>query len=555
MKDHVSLTMRPPDQVMRLARLGSFHPTRLSFMRQLLRRFAREDWRVERTLWNIDSNGVGRATYRAVGPERTYTLVAFAHDLPDHLRSDRVIAEAWDATFTLMDGEPTPEDLDRLQANVPLQEAGRMTGRELTLSRANRSVRLFSHVVERLADGEQPDADMLADVGYLMRTTAVYGSGKFGLSDRAAVAARPELAAPFQAEMLTVWLIRAFTVDIAEHLASARNPDAARLAPALRRSIGVGNSTGLGMAPFLLTHPVLINNWIAAREEALARVRERSVTPDDFSGLRRLVGRAILNANVWQSDHPLQQEKLIDLRTDLGRLATHLDGAATSDMPTWDALWTWAEDALKPEGQEQLLALLLEQYGDLIDDLADMMSADESTCFPIDGSRTVGAIRRQIEQAYQWALTTDWSNPDAQARLWYVSAEKLEPRLAERTDEPLEPYEQPLAPGREIAAMYDALQGVPDDQPIARVLYAKPQLRYAARRLQQVAAHPYGEIRDNTISAKMLPIDLLRAKLSFFGATRFDPRSDRWVRITMFQGAPYPDEPEHWGQDDWMLPS
>ena len=73
--------------------------------------------------------------------------------------------------------------------------------------------------------------------------------------------------------------------------------------------------------------------------------------------------------------------------------------------------------------------------------------------------------------------------------------------------------------------------------------------------LQQVAAHPFAEIRDNTIAADMLPIDLLRAKLSFFGATRFDPRSDRWVRITMFQGAPYPDEPDLWGQDDWMLPA
>ena len=29
-----------------------------------------------------------------------------------------------------------------------------------------------------------------------------------------------------------------------------------------------------------------------------------------------------------------------------------------------------------------------------------------------------------------------------------------------------------------------------------------------------------------------------RQSLSFFGATRFDPRSDRWVRITMYQGAP-----------------
>ena len=48
----------------------------------------------------------------------------------------------------------------------------------------------------------------------------------------------------------------------------------------------------------------------------------------------------------------------------------------------------------------------------------------------------------------------------------------------------------------------------------------------------------YSEIQDNTISKSLIPVDMLRLKLSFFGATRFDPRSDRWVRITMYQGAP-----------------
>ena len=34
------------------------------------------------------------------------------------------------------------------------------------------------------------------------------------------------------------------------------------------------------------------------------------------------------------------------------------------------------------------------------------------------------------------------------------------------------------------------------------------------------------------------PIDMLRFKLAFFGASKFDPRSDRWTRINLFQGAP-----------------
>jgi hypothetical protein len=114
--------------------MGSTHPMRLSFMRVLLRRIEKEGWRFDRPVWEVDDRGVGRAVYRARGPERTYSLVAFAHDLPDEMRSDRVIATAWDATFALVDGEATTADLDRLAKNVPLQEAGRVTGKELALS-------------------------------------------------------------------------------------------------------------------------------------------------------------------------------------------------------------------------------------------------------------------------------------------------------------------------------------------------------------------------------------------------------------------------------------
>ena len=132
--------------------MGSAHPTRLSFLRCM----AQEKWRFDHPPWSIDAKDVGRAVYRAMGPERSDSLVAFSHDLPDEMRSDRVIATAWNATFALFDGEPTPDDLDRLVANVRPQEVGRISGRELTLSRANRSVRLFSHVVEWLAAGGNP---------------------------------------------------------------------------------------------------------------------------------------------------------------------------------------------------------------------------------------------------------------------------------------------------------------------------------------------------------------------------------------------------------------
>lgn len=530
---------------MRLARMGSFHPTRLSFMQSLLRRLAREDWRFERACWEIDAKGVGHAVYSVLGPERAYSLVCFAHDLPDEMRSDRVIATAWDATFALFDGIPTKEDIERLARNVPKQEAGRVSDRELSLSRANRSVRLFDHVVGCLAAGRQPDAAEIDAVGYLMRTTAVYGSGKFGAADRVKIAGRPELRGPFQAEMLSVWLTRSFTLDLAEHMAKVRGGDrSVSLDPALRRRFGVGNSTGLGMAPFLINHPVLLNNWMMAREEALARVRAlESTDRASIESFRAALTKAAGNVTLWRSEHSLQRQKLESLRDDLAALRARCDAddSFTGTQP-WNALWLWAEDALSLEGQELLVSLLFEPHGDLVDGLADCMDADEDAAFRIDGSMSVPVLREILTEAYDWALGLDYEAAPNSARFWYVSEEKLEPRLGERASEEGVEYEQPLATGRDAARMAADLARWQGEPSVAAFLLAHPEHRHTARRAQIAARYPYGEIRDNLISAELMPIDLLRCKLSFFGADRFDPRSDRWVRICMYRDAPFPHE-------------
>lgn len=535
---------RSPDQVMRLKRMGSAHPTRLSFLRQMLRRMETESWRFDRPLWEVDDKGVGRAVYRAIGPVRTYSLVAFSHELPDDMRSDRVIATSWDATFALFDGDPTLEDLQRLGANVPLQEAGRISPRELTLSRANRSVRLFAHVVDRLSLGLQPDPAEIAAVGYLMRTTAVYGAGKFGAADRALIAQRDELSSPFQAEMLTVWLIRSFCADLVDHLAAARGGvKAARMQDKVRRSLGVGNSTGLGMAPFLVRHPVLLNNWMEAREEALARVRAQPMpSAEAVQGLRDAFDAFRKNASLWRSDHPLQITKLAELRADLEKVAEKLADWPRPEAHPWNALWKWGEAELTLEGQEALLSMMLEPHGPLIDALGDRMSADEGQTQRIDGSMTIAALRRVLRDTYQWALDIDFSDPANTARFWYVSAEKLEPRLGDRQIEDGAALEQPLCIARLIRELHDALERHEGDGSVADFLMHYPEHRFILRRVQIAMRHSFAEIRDNLISAEMLPIDMMRCKLAFFGASRFDPRSDKWVRISLFQGMPYPDD-------------
>lgn len=550
------IARRSPDVVMTLARLGSLHQSRLSFMRQLTRRMAREAWTFRTHTFDIDDQGVGHAVYTAQGPERVYSLVAFAHDLPPEMRSDRVIATAWDATFTLFDGVPSAEDIDRLSQNIPVQEAGRVSERELTVSRANRSVRLWEHFVDALAAGQQPDPDQLEAVGYLMRTTAVYGSGKLGAADREVIENRPEMQAPFQAEMLTVYLIRWFVRDLVEHMARAKGgANAVRLDPGMARRLGIGNSTGLGMAPFIVNHPVLFNNWIMAREEAIARVRSiDQVAEDDVACFTDLLGRAEISVAAWRTEHPVQIAKLNELKADIGTLKSHLMSVNWNAQLPWDDLLNWSEGHLSSEGQEWLASLVLEPYGDIVDGLCSCMADSYSQANIINGAMPVKDVRELIEQSFGWALAVDWADPAQTALAWYVSEEKLEPRLGNRFEEPIASYEQPLAPARDAAEAYRKAEKFPGDATTAAFLEKHPECRHTVRRAQMARFAPYAEIRSNTIASDVLPIDMLRAKLSFFGVTHFDPRSDRWVRVCMYAGAPYPLDLSSHNFDHWIYP-
>lgn len=551
-----AVPLRAPETVMRLARMGSFHQTRLSFMRVLLRRLARENWTFARPVWSVDAKGEGHSIYEARGNGRVYSLIAFANDLDPSKRTDRVIAQEWDSTFVLYDGVPTQADIERLSRNVPRQEAGRCSASEIVLARANKSVRLFELVADKLAAGHQPDAAELDAVGYLMRTTAVYGSGKFGLVDHEAIRERPEFSGPFAAEMLAVWLIRAYTIDLVEHMARMRAlQTAVPLDRALRRRLGVGNSTGLGMAPFLVTHAALIDRWITARETALARVRSVSgASSDEIAIFRDMLARGRRQMDEWNVDDVFQMARIEGLRRDLATLAAHVDGSDLSAEFALDRLYRFAENKLGLEAQEFLVTLLVEPYGHLVDDLADTMACDEARQWHIDGSATLAALAEAIDAAYGHALGIDFGDPKANARFWYVSEEKLEPRLGERASDDGAELEQPLAVARDVKALRETVRGCRPDMPVAVFLLAQPEFRHVVRRVQIASQRPYAEVRDNLIDASMRPIDLLRCKLSFFGASGFDPRSDRWVRIALYRHAPFPDELHELDADDWAIP-
>tara|TARA_B110000093_G_scaffold177879_1_gene215560 strand:+ start:6697 stop:8322 length:1626 start_codon:yes stop_codon:yes gene_type:complete len=537
---------------MTLSRLGSFYQSKLSFLRSFIREF--KDWEFNKDLFELDKDGYGTAVYSVKKDSRAYSLVCFANKLNSIERSDRVIATKWDAAFVLHDGIPTKDDIDRLKENVPKQEVGRVSYKELALSRANKSVRVFEHTVDALASGRQPDENIVKDVGYLYRTTAVYGSGKFGLADRYRIKERSEICGPFRLEMMLVYLVRQFTFDQVNHMAKSRNPNkAVKLSDDIARNLGIGNSTGLGMAPFIVNHPTLLHNWIYSREDALKQIRSiQKVEIKDFDKFKECFEKSKLNINTWKTDSEYQTNKINILIKDLEVFEkNYLLDFEFNENFLWNNLYLWIEKELSEEGIEYIVSMLMEPYDNIVNPLVENMSAEEDLYFDIPGERLVSNLINIIKNNYSNILDIDFDSPNEIANFWFISKNKEEPRVANRHEEEGSELEQPLAIARDVSKLFKRLKDYDSSKTIAEFLMANNDLRHAVRRCFIIEKFPYSEIQDNTIGSQLVPIDMLRLKLSFFGAQKFDPRSDKWLRINMYQGAPLINELKN-TDDTWI---
>ena len=543
--------LRDPKTIMKLSRLGSFHQSKLSFLRSFLKEF--KDWKYNNDLFDLDENGYGRAVYSFSKENKTYSLICFANKINPNERSDRVIATKWDAAFVLHDGVPSKKDIERLEQNVPKQEVGRLSYKELTLSRANKSVRVFDHVVDSLSNGNQPDKEFLSKIGYLYRTTAVYGSGKFGLADRFRIKNREEICGPFRLEMMLVYLVRQFTFDQVNHIAKHKNSKKfVPLDKEISRNLGIGNSTGLGMAPFIVNHPTLLNNWILARENALKKVREiKNIKKEDFETFINCLKKSIKNITSWNTESEFQKKKIKQLMIDLNKLLVFIEDFNFQSDYGFNKLYLWVEENLDLECSEYVVSMMFEPYDSIIDPLIKEMSSDEEKFFNIPGERTVQDLRNILEEKYSDILKIDFDKKESNENFWFISKNKEEPRIANRYNEKGSELEQPLAIARDIKRLYERISNQKNSLNIGKFLIENNDLRHVVRRAFISEKFPYSEIQDNIIGSNLIPIDMLRLKLSFFGAVKFDPRSDKWLRICMFQGAPLPNELKNFN-DYWV---
>ena len=547
--------LRHPANVMKLDRLGSFHQTRLSFSRQLIEELISNNWKTKIIKWNINSIGTGNAVIKISSKQRIYSLVVFCHQINDDERSDRVIAEKWDMTFSLFLGIPSKEELDEMSKNLKIQELGRHLPKQLTLSRANKSVRVFNSVLNNLSEGKQPDKKMINNIGYLVRTTAVYGNGKFGIADYLPETNDNPLNKPFQAEMLTVYLIRYFSIELVNYLAKEKGKDKSiTLSNEISKHVGVGNATGLGMAPFLINHQKLIHKWIQARETAISRVLSiKKLSTYNQTKIFNLIERAYLYTTQWNVDDVIQFKRINVLRKELKDISNNksLNGLLNNDYPLQNVYLHFI-NKISIETQEILNSIFIEPFPELLDDLTNEMGTDEQNTVAI--GYKVNELIKIIKDKYSWALKIDIKNPDENFYFWYTSQAKLEPRLGATQIDHGKEKQLPFDIPQQVQNALKILTKLPDDMTGAEAMILHPEIRNIIKRVIINKNFPFSEIQNNLVGKKVRPIDLLRCKLSFFGATKYDPKSNLWTRITLFQGAPLPHQLQEENATEWLFP-
>ena len=551
----LNIELRQPEDVMKLSRLGSFHQSKLSFLRSFIREF--KNWEFNRDIFDLDKDGYGVAVYSVRKNKRVYSLICFSQHINAEERSDRVIATKWDAAFVLHDGVPTKNDIERLKENVPKQEIGRMSNKELALSRANKSVRIFDHVVNSLSSGKQPDVNLLNKVGYLYRTTAVYGSGKFGLADRFRIKDRKEICGPFRLEMMLVYLVRQFTFDQINHISKMKNPNEfVSLDKKIAKNLGIGNSTGLGMAPFIVNHPTLLHQWIYNREKALKEIRSiKDVSKKEIEHFKFCLEKSKKIIDTWYTDSKYQNKKIKSLKNDLIKFNEYFSSLEfLAKKYLWNEIFLWIDKYLDEECSEYLISMMMEPYDNIIEPLVKNMSSDEEKYFNIPSSRKLIELKKIIETKYKSILNINFNDKKSNTFFWFISKNKEEPRIANRFEEYGSNLEQPLAIARDIKKVYEKISNENLSKTVADFLVDNDELRHVIRRIFISEKFQYSEIHDNTISESLIPIDMLRLKLSFFGAQKFDPRSDKWLRICMYQGAPLVNEIKN-SDDTWIYDS
>jgi len=551
-------TLFDPDVVMDPRNLSAMQPNRLSASRSFLAKMIREQWHIEREVFELDRRGVGQARYVVTTPAGAITFLAFLREPSDKNRTGRIIGTSWDMIGALLDGVATPEQVRSTEEEIPRLYEGRATSNTLVWFRSNQSLRLFRSVRDALARGEQPDTKELRRVGYVMRNTGLDGNGTFGTIPFAAIPAGHPLKTSYHAQMLSAYLMRELSVDVVEELARLDAPETAvRLDPSVRRLIGVGNGSALGLVMFFFNRPVLVNAYITA----YLKVIEHVVTnPDlgsdvDLELLEGLLSRTIRYRAFLPTSYRFFTSNM-EIAADLRRIRAKVRAARRGEVIPLEgetvlgAIHREATAQLSKDALHSFNALLMELAPDYCQAMSDQyLEFDEELA--LDPTTPLGDVAEVITSRYGWALHLPLNADEYRDRVWYQARAAEEPRSGPREEVP-DAHELVQNYPVQIRALLAAIEDGEPGAPIGELVARRPELEYIARLVLALQDKPYALAHADPHDTDFVPVWVIRFMNAFVhGLDRTEDHLGRDVRGIIFEAAPYRDElatadPSNW---------
>lgn len=553
--------MRGADFLMQPERLSLLQTSRVSATRLLMAKAIRERWRIEKRDWQIDDRARGRALYRIETPTMPFDFIVHSFEPRTGGRMGRIIGRVWDMMAALVEGPASAADIRITGEEIHKLYAGRATPGTLIWARSNRSGRAFDHTVEALAAGRQPDVSTLAEACYLMRNTGLDGNGTFGTRSFRALEDAHPLHRPLDAQMLSAYMMRVFSIDLVHHLARCRNANPATLDPGIQRFLGVGNGSALGLNFFVNNHPQLVDAWITARERAIVAAKRLPLRARDpkLARLLKLLDRAI----VFRREDRMEYERFLpsaDVAGDLAKVravAQQLFDTGEIDgvRPRYPlaALADVIESRVNGEAFETFLGLATELVPDVCDRLAETLRVEEE--FVTEPDMSIGRLRDLLRTEYAWAFGMDLDSEAANRYVWYKSETAEEPRRGLRS-EAGDVFNLALDLPRLVRALDAEIATRPPGQSVARLLLELPQYRFVVSRVQSLSGLHYHSPHMNMMGEALVPCDITRLiNITIHGLDKTRDYLQRALRGVIYQGAPTVEDIATGADPDWFHPA
>lgn len=532
--------------------LAALQPSALSCSHYFVERLFRDRWSIRCESLDLDAEGAGIARYGIEAGGRRFEFVALANPPVEGGRSGRVLDGERDMNGGLYEGRATDRQIETMRREMPKIYAGRAEPDTLIWCRSNRSMRVFEHVVGRLAAGRQPDPERIAEIGYLMRNVGIEGNGIYGTRPFLTYGRDHPLGAPYMAQMLAGYMMREFSFDLAEHLARVGSPGAAALDPAFKRFIGIGNGSAIGLVFFVYNRPQFLGRWLEMRERLIASAAALHLADDDprratLAALLERAARFVAEDRVGEDGGTANAQRSAELRA----LAAAFAADATLGRPVRRLLdKAWAECA--GATAETVLSCVMDLMPELRDRLLACFVVDEDP--PPAPRMRLGDLAGLIERQYGWALATDTETPSANHFVWYQSISNDEPRRGTRDDTPATHNMLRNVVGGVKALLAD-IRAFGETGDTADFLLAHPEHRHTAQRIEHLRDARFHTPHCNPFAEDFRALDLVRLiMVGFYGLAKPVDYLDRNARGIMFHGAPARGEIGRPLEPGWHLP-